>query len=459
MIETEMKLSIDQMIRVTDGQILQQGKREFDSFGIDSRKMKDGGLFFALRGTVSDGHLHVRDAIRNGAAGAIVERGVDAESDAITLIQVQDSLLALQDLAGWVRTKSSTKVIGITGSSGKTSTKEFTAVLLAERFSVFKSEGNLNSITGLPLALLAMNQEDCAVIEAGMNKPGEMASLSAIMKPDIAILLNVNPVHLEGLHGLEQIADEKVALTHGMSPDALVIYNADDRLLSERVGGIKQKTMSFGFSPDASLRIADFVSEGVHGSQATFVWNQGSLTFKTKLCGMGNMMNLAASATAAISLQVTRPEMLRGFQKLEPYQQRGILLELGGVHIYDDSYNSNPRALELALQIMGESKRYRRKVAILGDMLELGPGEVKFHKKLGEQVASHGMNVLITAGPLSKYMAEAAQRSGVLEVFATENSEEAASIARKIVKAGDLVLVKGSRGIKMETVIEALRNR
>ncbi len=459
MIQANMKLSVGQIVHITAGRTLQVGNKEFDTFGIDSRKIRKGGLFFAMKGTATDGHLFVGDALRNGAAGAVIEQNVDAKNQEFTLIQVKDSLKALQDLGASVRAKSSATFIGITGSSGKTSTKEFTASLLAERYRVFKSEGNLNSVTGLPLTLLTMDQEECAVIEAGMNKQGEIASLSRIMKPDMAILLNINPVHLEGLQSLETIADEKMTILNGMPENGLVIYNADDSRLSTRATGVKLRKMSFGFSPDASLRILDYVSEGVRGSKATFVWDRGSTTFRTKLCGAGNILNLAAASCAAVSMELTPEEIQRGIEKMQPYPQRGVLWELGSLHVYDDSYNSNPKAVELALRIIEESRGYKRKIAILGDMLELGSEEAKFHEIVGMQAASHHVDLLMTVGPLSRYMAAAAKKKGIPEVIVTEDSEEAGKKAFHVVKPGDLVLVKGSRGMKMETVIESLRKR
>ena len=459
MIQTDMKLSVDQIIQTTDGKVLQMGRDYFDSFGIDSRKVKKDSLFFALKGTVTDGHLHVRDALRNGAAGAVLERAVETGENAATLIQVHNSLKALQELAASVRAQSHAKFIGITGSSGKTSTKEFTAALLAEKYRVFKSEGNLNSVTGLPLTLLTLNEEECAVIEAGMNKPGEISSLSRIMKPDISVLLNINPVHLEGLQSLDTIADEKLSIVDGMQEDGLVIYNSDDALLSARVENIKQKKMSFGFSPKASLRIVDYIPQGVRGSKATFIWNRGSLSFQTSLGGPGNIMNLGAAASVAIALSLSPAEILRGLVKIQPYAQRGVLLELEDIHIYDDSYNSNPKAMDFALQVLEESKGYGRKIVIVGDMLELGPEEVKFHEDAGKRIAAHHIDVLIAAGSRSQKMAEAAKSSGLKEVFAVKNSSDAAEIALRIVQPGDLILVKGSRGMKMETVIEALRKR
>lgn len=454
-----MKLNVDEIVRVTNGRILQTGKQDFSSFGIDSRKMTMGGLFFAMRGNETDGHLYVRDAVRNGASGAVVEKAVDPGGDSITMLQVVDSLQALQTLAASVRNQSLAKFIGITGSSGKTSTKEFTAAILSAKYDVSKSEGNLNSVTGLPLTLLAMNQPDVAVIEAGMSQPGEIASLSRIMKPQIAMVLNINPVHLEGLQSLDAIANEKLAITDGMSEDGLLIYNADDPLLSSKVKTVKQNTMSFGFSVGATIRVVDYFSEGVRGSRATFVWNDGTITFQTPLAGRGNILNLAGAVCAGIALQLTSDQIEEGIQKVQPYKQRGILLDLGGIHVYDDSYNSNPKAAELALQILEESTGFKRNIAVLGDMLELGPQEISFHEDAGKSAAQHSVDVLITAGPLSKNLARTAQESGVETVLAAENSEEAAAKTLQVIRTGDLILVKGSRGMKMEKVIEALRNR
>jgi UDP-N-acetylmuramoyl-tripeptide--D-alanyl-D-alanine ligase len=449
-----MKLSIGDIANATGGQVLQEQATSFDSFGIDSRNMKPGSLFFALKGEVTDGHLFVEAARQSGAAGAIVAHPVETHVP-ITMVQVQDPLRALHDLASFVRSRSGAEFIGITGSSGKTSTKEFAASLLSRKFRVFKSEGNLNSITGMPLSLLSMNEPECAVFEVGMNQPGEIKSLSQLLKPHIGILLNVNPVHIGQFPSLEAVADEKYSLVEGIAEEGVLIFNTDDPLLRERAAGYTGYKVSYGFNSDADLRISDAESLGVRGNRGSFVWQDNALLFETKLCGRGNIYNIAAVTALALTLELSWDEVRSEITELQPYMQRGILLTIDGFAVYDDSYNSNPRALDMALQLIAESRGYKRKVAVLGDMLELGSGEVSFHQKAGEAVAANHFDVLITAGPLSRYTAESAGKGNA--VYATDNSEEAAEKAAEIVQEGDLVLVKGSRGMKMDKVIERLK--
>ncbi len=282
----DMRLTVDQIIGVTGGKTLTSHTMEFDTFGIDSRKMKKGSLFFALKGENTDGHLYVGDAAHNGATGAVVDHPVDVDPPC-TLIQVQDSLRALHSLGAWVRNTSNSLFIGITGSAGKTSTKEFTAALVSQKHSVFKSEGNLNSITGMPLSLLAFNQQQCGIFEVGMNQPGEISALSMILQPQIAVLLNVSAVHLGQFSSIEAIADEKVSLIRGLSLGGTVVYNADDPLIFERIRIASPRRVSYGTSLDADLQMHSIRLHGVRGSTGVFRWKGRDFPFETKLCGEG----------------------------------------------------------------------------------------------------------------------------------------------------------------------------
>jgi len=452
-----MKLIVEKIAEATGGKILQRHHESFDSFGIDSRKISKGGLFFAMKGEDTDGHLFLQDAFRNGAAGAIVERVGEPFMAAPqkTLILVDDTMKAIQELAAFVRNQGSSKYIGITGSSGKTSTKEFTAELLTKKYSVYKSEGNLNSMTGLPLSLLSMEQKDCAVFEVAMNHPGEIGRLSEILKPNVGVIMNVNPVHAVQFSSIEAIADEKCSMIQGMSEDSPVIYNADDPLLDARLKTRKAKFL-YGFSPKVDLRITDVRMRGVRGSHAVLVSHGQQIPLETELCGFGNLYNIAAAVSVALTMNVPVAEIADGIRQLKPFQQRGILIQKNGIHIYDDTYNSNPKALEMILKMAGESTGYKRKIAVLGDMLELGPDEEKFHTEAGEQVAANHFDILITAGPLSRHMGKSAERRG-MTVHTTDNSAEAAEKVTAVAKEGDLIIVKGSRGMKMEVVVEKLQ--
>jgi UDP-N-acetylmuramoyl-tripeptide--D-alanyl-D-alanine ligase len=447
-----MRFSVEQIVAATGGFLVQKEASSFDTYGIDSRTISRDGLFFALKGAETDGHLYVKDAWNHGAAGAIVERRVDEVP--LTLIQVEDTMKALNKLAWFARQSSKANFIGITGSSGKTSTKEYTANLLSERYNVFRSAGNLNSKTGLPLSLLSLYHEEAAVFEIGMNQPGEISNLTRLLKPNIAVLLNVNPVHLGQFPSVDAIADEKAAILKSVLSDTPIVYNEDDPRIIQRVRGLRNPKLSFGFFPNADLQITNDRMNGINGMEAAFRWKGELKWFRTRLCGTGNLYNIAAAVAVSILSGLDWDQILRGIAKLQPFEHRGNVLHIGGIHIYDDVYNSNPKAAEYALNIIAQSQGYERKVAILGDMLELGKDEKTFHDQVGDQVAAAGIKLLITAGHLSKYTASVARSRGIRTVYDTANSSEAAEIAVNTLSPGDLVLIKGSRGMQMEKVIE-----
>ena len=448
-----MELALEELITATGGTIVRRGKDRFASFHIDSRSVQPGGLFFALKGETTDGHLFVADAWKKGAGGVVVERDITFNG---TTILVADSAKALHDAASFARSSSSATVIGITGSSGKTSTKEFTASLLAQKYHVFKSEGNLNSLTGMPLSLLSMEASQMAVFEVAMNHPGEIQTLSKLLKPDTGVVLNVNPVHLGQFSSVAQIADEKCSLVEGMSHEAPLIYNADDSLILQRES-TRKNSIAFGFSDQADVRLTNVQMNGVRGSKGTIHWSNEDRNFETELCGVGNLYNIAAAAAVALLHDVSLELITDAIGNLKAYKQRGILSVASGAYIYDDSYNSNPKALELAFQLLHSSKGFGRKIAVVGDMLELGPLEQMFHEEAGKQATKTGVDVLIATGPLSKAMADSAKAAGLPEVFWVADSKAAAQIALNIRKENDLFLVKGSRGMKMETVTETLK--
>jgi UDP-N-acetylmuramoyl-tripeptide--D-alanyl-D-alanine ligase len=305
-----------------------------------------------------------------------------------------------------------------------------------------------------------MNQEERAVFEVGMNQPGEIASLASLLQPDIAVLLNVNPVHLGQFPSIEEIAKEKTSLAdHLAHTDSRVVYNADDTLIRQFLRGKKGEHVSFGTAEHADLRIHDVELRGVRGIKMKLQWQKDTATLETGLCGLGNAYNVAAAVCVALLEGMNWNDIESVVRTLSPYNQRGVLLDLNGILVYDDSYNSNPKALELALSMLAATTGCKRKVAIIGDMLELGPDEIRFHSDAGKLAAQYGYDVLITAGPLSKHAADAATQKGMKHVYAANDSTEAASIAVEVLQDGDLALVKGSRGMKMETVVEKLRSR
>jgi UDP-N-acetylmuramoyl-tripeptide--D-alanyl-D-alanine ligase len=455
------ELSLREIAVRTGGEI-QQGdpSLRFGSFNIDSRLSRHGELFFAIVAR-RNGHDFVPDAFAKGARGAVVSEDIANPGPSLAVVRVPDTVAALQTLAGSVLAEHAPKVVGITGSIGKTTTKEFTAALLSLRYKVLKSEGNFNNHLGLALSLLRLQPgQQAAVLEMGTSGPGEIRTLTRITPPDIAVITNINPVHLAFFHSLEAIAAAKKEILDGAREGATAVLNGDDPLVQKILREWKGPHLSFGFSPACDVRASGIKKLGTDG-----------MSFELSLAGRTKpvrfpffyeeyLSNLLAAVAAGHALSVPFEAMADEIPRLSPFSGRGGLIRLGrGLQLIDDSYNSNPRALEAALKGLA-SMPAKRKVAVLGDMLELGPAEADFHRQAGRQVAQNGWDILLAVGPLARYIAEGAAAAGMpkarLMTFA--NSDEAAACVSTLIADGDFILVKGSRGIKTERVVERLKD-
>ncbi len=455
-------LRLDEIARATGGTILRGSPAlTFGSYGIDSRLAVPGSLFFAVPGR-RDGHDFVADAARNGAAGAIVTRPVAGTDPAFALIMVRDAVAALQALAHEVLVRRPIQVVGITGSVGKTTTKEFTAALLAPRFRVLKSEGNFNNYLGLALTLLRLEPGDgAAVLEMGMSAPGEIRALARIAPPDVAVITNVSPVHLQFFSGLEEIARAKREILDGAKPGAAAVLNGDDPLVMDIAADFPGRKLTFGRGASCDVRADALVPKGYGGFE--FVLHHGGESGPVAFPCVNEaaVANLLAAAAVALSFGLGLDEIRPAIRDLKPFAMRGAVVEAGrGIRIYDDSYNSNPRALDAALKSLAALPA-ARKVAVLADMLELGEGEREFHRRAGETVARTGWDVLVAVGPLATVIAEGAAGAGLKAsaIHRFADAKTAAEVIAGIVRDGDLVLVKGSRGMKTEAVVEALKAR
>lgn len=455
-----VNLPLNEIAEKINGKILQGlPSLSFNRFNIDSRLTEPGEMFIALVAK-RNGHDFVPEAIEKGALGAVVSLEVSIPNKAIGLIEVEDTLLAIGELARKVLAEQEVKVIGITGSIGKTSTKEFASSLLSSKFNVLKSEGNFNNQIGLPLSLLKLNeQHHVAVLEMAMSAPGEISALTRIASPDIAVITNINPVHLEFFKSLDDIALAKKEILTGSKENGIAVLNGDDVLVKKISGDWKGEKLFFGLSPECDIYAHSIQKMGFGGMSFELKYGQEQEKAHFPFFYESHLYNLLAAAGVAFALAVPFEDVLERIKNLKPFSRRGTLFRLkNDIILIDDSYNSNPAALESVLKGLANLPS-KRKVAVLGDMLELGEKEVDFHIQAGSQVAKSGWDILITVGSLSQHMIEGALSSGMKreKTFSFEDSSLAAEEIWAHLEEGDLVLVKGSRGMRTETIVEKIK--
>jgi UDP-N-acetylmuramoyl-tripeptide--D-alanyl-D-alanine ligase len=430
-----------------------------DSFSIDTRTLKPGDVFFALVGVNHDAHRFVPQAIQKGAKVVVISRGRSGDFPGeAAVLRVADTTRALQDLACWVRHQQEVKVLGITGSSGKTTTKEMAAAIMEDAMPTLKSTGNLNNTYGLPLCLLGLESTHrAAVLEMGMSYPGEMTVLAAIADPDVGVLINVHPVHLEHFPSVSAIADAKGELFRGMREDAVAVYNADDSQSTRVALPFPGKRIGFGFGEGAQVRAVGLQPTESGGSAFEITLDGGRLPVEIQFPGRHHVANALAAAAGSWACGVPGSAIQSGLSRVRPLPMRGAMLRFSGeVRVLDETYNSNPKAMERTLETL-RAIPARRKVVVSGDMLELGPGGVEAHRLLGEQVAGAGAALFVAVGPLSQLAAESAKAAGMQEVRHCADSSAAADFLVPVLGDGDLILVKGSRGMVMERIVDAIR--
>jgi len=421
-------------------------------------------MFVAIRGERFDGNAYVVEAVRKGAAGALIS---DPSLIGLTelaqtpLLLVPDTVAGLQTLANRVRRDSGASVVAVTGSAGKSTTKEITAEFLSMRYTVFRNRGNLNNHIGLPLSLLELRKKpDIGVLELGMNHFGEIRALVKIAEPDVRVWTNVGPAHLEFFGTVEAIAEAKAEILEGADQDSLLVANADDDLVMRHAATFVGRVRTFGVERPADVRALAVRDNGIDGTVAIVRTPVGEAEIRTPLPGTANLSNVLAATAVAIRFDVPLADIVERAAALKPVARRGEVIRAGAVTIVDDSYNSNPKALSRALTTLSGETRFARKLAIVGEMLELGPASPALHHAAGEEAARSGINELVAVGgPSARKVAEGAIAAGMAadRVHYAENSTAAADLAASLVRAGDLVLVKGSRGIHTEVVVDRLK--
>lgn len=438
-------------------------KGEFDQdsvatgYSIDSRTLNPGDLFIALQGDRFDGHDYVAAALEKNAVAAIVQQDKKISANPGRLLHVEDTLRALQSLGAAARRLWGKPVLAVTGSVGKTTTKDILAHLLMGRFRVMKSSGNLNNHIGMPLQLLKLEPEhDLAVLEMGMNHAGEIRALATLAHHDLAIVTCVAPVHLEFFHSLADIARAKYEIIESLHPGGVAVLNADDSYVCQFGRDFKGKVVTFGIHHPADVSAQNVQMQGSNGSRFDLVVEGIREPVTLPLLGEHNIYNALAASAAALEWGIAPSLAARSLESVQPGEKRGQTLEIGGATIINDSYNSNPKALHAMIDTLADMN-VRRRILVAGEMLELGPTGEKLHADAGRHAAERKMDLIIGVRGLAKALVEAASAAGANAKF-VETSEEAGELLAKELRPGDAVLLKASRGVKLERALEKLES-
>ncbi len=453
-------LSLEELAGAAGGKLLRgDPAAAVRSYGIDTRQLEPGGVFFALPGTRTDGHAFLGEAARRGAAAAVVTREPGTDEPAPpALVLVEDAVEALGRCGAHARTRvRGLTVVAVTGSAGKTMTKELLAAGLAANRRVHRSAGNLNNHLGVPLTLLACPDDaELAVVELGMSGAGEIATLTRMARPEVGLITNVAPAHLEFFDSLDDIAAAKGELFALLAPEATAVVNLDDPQLRVQALRHAGRQVTFGRHHDADLKLERVEDRFVPGVAMTFRHAGEPFHLELRLGGEHAARNALAALAAVVALGGDLRAAMQAMSRVEAGPGRGQVHRLrDGIVLVDDSYNSNPAALAAVLRTLGHTSAAGRKVLVMGDMLELGREAAALHREAGKQAAAAGVKLLFAVGRLAHLGAETARRSGVSEVHQHQDGASAARELPECLRPGDLVLVKGSRGVRLEQVVEA----
>jgi UDP-N-acetylmuramoyl-tripeptide--D-alanyl-D-alanine ligase len=454
-----MKLPLSRIAEFTSASGEFDHKAIAQAYSIDSRTIQPGELFFAVKGERMDGHDFVQQALEKGAVAAVVRRDELARYAVKTrLLAVADTLVALQTLGAAVRRLWAKPLIGVTGSTGKTTTKEAIAHVLSSRFRVLKSEGNFNNHFGLPLMLLKIEPEhEAAVIEMGMSHRGEIAALAKIAQPEIGVVTNVAPVHLEFFTSVAEIARAKYELIESLPAGGTAILNADDEYVSQFGRDFHGKVVRYGLHQTADVRAENIVSRGAAGSTFDVVAGPYREPATLPLVGTHNIYNALAAVATGMERGLSPAEATRALATLAPADKRGAVVQLGNITVINDCYNSNPTALDAMVDTLAAMPAKRR-IVVAGEMLELGPSGEELHRRSGRHMAQRGIDILVGVRGLAKPMVDAASREGMRAEFVATPEEAGEWLARET-REGDVVLLKASRGVKLERALEAVISR
>jgi UDP-N-acetylmuramoyl-tripeptide--D-alanyl-D-alanine ligase len=425
----------------------------FQRGAIDSRQAQEGDLFFALRGERTDGHDFVSQAIEAGASGAVFEERLDVP-DTAPAFHVSDSLKALQRLAGWWRRRYPTRVIGVTGSVGKTTAKELIASVLSQKHSVLKSEANLNTEIGIPLTLLHLRDHHAsAVLEMAMYARGEIALLASLAAPQVGVVTNVGPVHLERLGSIAAIAAAKAELVEALPDDGAAILIGDDPRVAAMSARTRARVVFYGMSEQCDVRAEALTSRGLDGIGFRLVTADGEVDVSCPLPGKHHVYPALAAAAVALADGMTHAEISDALSKADAGLRLTQREGPNGSTLLDDSYNASPASMLAALDLLGELPG--RRIALLGEMRELGAATAEGNRQVGERAASR-CDILYIAGEEARDIGLNAQAAGLREVEFLDTPEDASEELRRELRAGDYLLIKASRAVGLESVVSEL---
>jgi UDP-N-acetylmuramoyl-tripeptide--D-alanyl-D-alanine ligase len=458
-----MKLTLEEIAAIL-GTTSGAPDRLATGYSIDSRNLVPGQLFFAIKGPHFDGHEFVAQALERGATGAVVSKAYREKASgaaAAALLAVPDPVRALQDLARAVRRKWGRRIVAITGSTGKTTTKELIAAILSRRFSVLKTAGNLNNYYGLPLTLLQLEpSHEVAVAELAMSAPGEIAMLAQISEPQMGVVTNVAPVHLQFFDSVEAIANAKHELIENLVPPGIAILNSDDERVRNFALGFGGKVVTYGFANGASVRVLDWRATPEMGNRFRVRAPGFEHEFEIPLVGRHNAQN-ALAAIAVASVFEIAPEQIAEALAVRPdlHQRSEVFTLPGEITVLNDSYNSNPVAMERMLETLAAWPHASRRILVAGEMLELGTQATELHREVGRKCVASGVDWLIAVQGAARFFVEGAVEAGLPADHAAlcRTPEEAGERLLVLLRPGDVVMVKGSRGVHLEKVIELLR--
>ena len=461
-----MILTIEEVLRATGGKLLQgKGNAFFQGISTDSRTITEGELFIALKGPCFDGHHYALEALKKKAGGVLVEEDMVGDIRwngyrSRAVIAVKDTLTALGAIARDWRRKYGPPVVALTGSNGKTTTKEMIAACLETTFPILKTKGNLNNLIGVPLTLLTLTEKErVVVLEMGMNVPGEIRRLTEIAEPDVGLITNIQKVHLEGMGSLERLKEEKGELFRKMRRDGTILVNQDDPRVVDLARDYPGQKITFGIETPAEVMAKEIQLRGVEGTSFTLILEEEAMEVHLQLLGRHFVPNALSAIAVGCLFGV---ELKQAKEAIEHFQSFPMRMEVvpfkGGKTLINDAYNANPYSMELALETLVEVKGKGRAIAVLGDMLELGNFEKEAHEQLGERVSELSIDFLLALGEDAPLVVESAIRHGfpIERTRIVESHSEAISLLRQMLENGDWILVKGSRRMAMEKIVEGL---
>jgi UDP-N-acetylmuramoyl-tripeptide--D-alanyl-D-alanine ligase len=460
-----MNLTLDEITKAVQGTLQGPGAVKVRGYSIDSRTINPGELFFAIKGPRFDGHEFVAQVLERKAAAAVVETDwippQAGGAPAASVIRVKSTVDALHMLAREVRRRWGMPIVGVTGSAGKTTTKEMIAAVLSKKFTVLRSVGNLNNEFGLPLCLLRVEKyQTIGVLEMGMSAKGEIQKLASIAEPNQGVVTNVNPVHLEFFKSVDEIAEAKAELIEGLHDPRIAYLNNDDPRVRAMARKFTGKIVTYGVKSVASFKVQQIQDLGIDGTAFTVHHGRHHTNFVLRLLGQHNVVNALAAIAVGVTNDVSWEQAREAISEIKPEKMRGVVVKFReGFTVIDDSYNSNPKALTEMLRFMGRLPGFQRKIVVAGEMLELGREGPGLHRACGREAAKAGASLIVGVQGLAREIVEAARESGVdpSRLRFVRDAVEAGDVLARTVRKGDVVLLKGSRGVKLEQALNTLR--